>query len=124
MISLGFDLGKSGADGVWGPKTEAAYEDYLATRPKDPTVFTPVVAKPWWESSAMLSSIGTVAAGVGTVAATVSTGGLAALATPTGIGAITAVITGLGGIYGTATRQAPIDPDLVVKGVRITRNDR
>jgi peptidoglycan hydrolase-like protein with peptidoglycan-binding domain len=122
LIGLGFDVGKSGADGIMGPKTEAAYAAYLASRPKDPTVFLPVQAKPWWDSKAMLSGIATVATGAATLAAVVGSGGIAAIAAPEAIGAIAAIVTGAGAIYGTATRSQPIDPNLVAPTVRITRS--
>ena len=32
LIAEGFDLGKTGADGKWGKKTEAAYQSYLKNR--------------------------------------------------------------------------------------------
>lgn len=122
LIGLGFDVGHSGADGVMGPLTLRAYEHYLATRPKDPTVLLPNAAIPWWESKAMWSSIATVATGVATLAAVVGTGGIAAIAAPEAIGAIVAVVTGAAGVYGTAVRKAEIDPDLVVGSYRITRS--
>ena len=117
MRSLGFDPGS--IDGIYGPKTRLAYEHYIASRPKDMTVMIPSAAKPWWESKALISSITTVAIGIGTIAAVVGTGGAAALATPEVIGAIGAVITGAGGIYGTVTRTQPIDPTLVAPGHRL-----
>ena len=117
MRSLGFDPGS--IDGIYGPKTKLAYENYTASRPKDMTVMIPSAVKPWWESKALISSITTVAIGIGTIAAVVSTGGAAALATPEVIGAIGAVITGAGGIYGTVTRTQPIDPTLVAPGHRL-----
>jgi peptidoglycan hydrolase-like protein with peptidoglycan-binding domain len=117
MRSLGFEPGA--VDGIWGPKTRLAYEHYIASRPKDMTVMVPNAAKPWWESKALISSIATVVTGAVTIAAVVGTGGAAALATPEVIGAIGAVITGAGGIYGTVTRTQPIDPTLVAPGHRL-----
>ena len=124
LINLGFDVGATGVDGVMGPKTLRAYEQYLATRPKEPTIMLPNAAIPWWQSKAMLSSIATVAGGVGTLAAVIGTGGLAAIAAPEAIGAMMAIVTGAGGIYGTAVRKAPIDPDLVIGDYRISRASR
>jgi peptidoglycan hydrolase-like protein with peptidoglycan-binding domain len=127
LISTGFlppftPEGRRNDDGVYGPATKRAYEHYIASRPKEMTVMVPNAAKPWWESKALISSISTVAIGVGTLAAVVGTGGIAALATPEAIAALGAVVTGTGGIYGTVTRTQQIDPDLVVRGVRITRS--
>lgn len=122
LESLGFDIGASGPDGVFGPKTKKAYEGYLATRHKDVVVMVPNAAIPWWESRAMWSSLATVAAGVGTLATIAGTGGVAALAAPEAIGAMVAVFTGLGGVIGTAARKSTIDPNLVVGKVRITRS--
>ena len=124
LIGLGFlpetsSTGGPSADGIYGPRTKRAYEQYLATRPKDPVVMVPSAVKPWWESKALISSITTVAIGIGTIAAVVGTGGAAALATPEAIGAIGAVITGAGGIYGTVTRTQPIDQTLVAPGHRL-----
>ena len=124
LIGLGFlpqitAQGAPSADGIYGPRTRRAYEQYLATRPRDPVVMVPTAVKPWWESKALISSIATVVTGAVTVAAIVSTGGAAALATPEVIGAIGAVITGAGGIYGTITRTQPIDPTLVAPGHRL-----
>lgn len=118
LLGLGFDPGA--ADGIYGPKTRLAYEQYLATRPRGPaTMVVPDAAKPWWESQSMLSSIATVATGAGTLIAAIGTGGVAALASPAAIGGLTAVITGLSGMYGTAKRSAPIDPTLVAPGHRL-----
>jgi peptidoglycan hydrolase-like protein with peptidoglycan-binding domain len=117
MRSLGFDPGS--IDGIWGPKTRLAYEHYIASRPREMTVMIPEAAKPWWESKALISSISTVAIGIGTIAAVVGTGGIAAIATPEAIGAIGAVVAGAGGIYGTVTRTQPIDPTLVAPGHRL-----
>ena len=117
MRSLGFDPGS--IDGIYGPKTKLAYENYTASRPRDMAVMIPEAAKPWWDSKALVSSIATVAIGVGTLAAVVGTGGIAALATPEAIGALGAVVTGAGGIYGTITRTQPIDPTLVAPGHRL-----
>jgi len=124
LIGLGFlppltPEGRRNDDGIYGPATKRAYEYYIASRPKDMTVMVPNAAKPWWESKALISSIATVVTGAVTVAAIVSTGGAAALATPEVIGAIGAVITGAGGIYGTITRTQPIDPTLVAPGHRL-----
>lgn len=123
LLSLGFDPGA--VDGIYGPKTRSAYEQYLATRPRDPaTIAVPAAAKPWWESQSMLSSIATVATGAGTLLAVVGTGGVASLGTPAAIGGLTAVITGLSGMYGTARRSAPIDPTLVAPGHRLGTTTR
>lgn len=122
LIGLGFDVGAPGADGVMGPRTLRAYEQYLDTRPEEPAIMLPNAAIPWWQSKAMWSSLATVAGGVATLAAVVGTGGAAAIAAPEAIGAIAAIITGAGGIYGTAVRKAPIDPNLVVGSYRITRS--
>lgn len=41
LISLGYDLGKSGADGIWGKATELAWKSYLSkTKPKTKTTGT------------------------------------------------------------------------------------
>ena len=36
LIALGYDLDKYGADGIWGPETQAAYEKFLAAYNLDP----------------------------------------------------------------------------------------
>ena len=124
LIQLGFlpalrSDGEPSDDGIYGPATKRAHQDYLATRPRNPAILIPSAVKPWWESKALISSIATVVTGAVTIAAVVGTGGAAALATPEVIGAIGAVITGAGGIYGTVTRTQPIDPTLVAPGHRL-----
>ena len=60
--SLGFDPGRY--DGVWGPRTAAAYNAYLATRERPVMAVTPPAAKPWWQSRRIIGAAVAVLAGL------------------------------------------------------------
>lgn len=101
-------------DGVWGPKTAAAYDAYLSTSTAS-AVVTPPASKPWWTSRALLGALATIIASVLGVAgyaveSAQITDVLVSLAT---------LVAGVLALVGTLRRRAPIDPDLVLPGVRV-----
>lgn len=116
IIALQRDLAARGyplkADGIYGPKTAEAYQDWLNQHtPQDVITPAPAAAKPWWTSRAILGLLATV---------------LAMLAGHFGLEIDDATLTPillqaveLGGLviaaWGTVTRKAPIDPTLVAR---------
>ena len=116
IIALQRDLAARGyplkADGIYGPKTAEAYQDWLNQHtPRDVITPAPPAAKPWWTSRAILGLLATV---------------LAMLAGHFGLEIDDATITPillqvveLGGLviaaWGTIARQAPIDNSLVAR---------
>lgn len=102
------------ADGVWGPKTAQAYQSYLATMPIS-TPVAPPADKPWWTSSALIGGLVSVAAWGASFAGFEFDVDSAKQAIPELIGAVFAVLA----VVGTWRRKAPIDPTLVLPGVRI-----
>lgn len=119
LISAGFPLT---ADGRYGPATAEAYRRYLnGLGPNDPpaaavdSLPAPPPVKPWWASKAVLGSLTTILVAVAS---------LFGLALPQDqVGLILSSLAGLvsGGLalYGSITRKAPIDPLLVLPGVRL-----
>lgn len=98
------------ADGIYGPKTDAAFRKQSQEN-ITPEVIYPPVAKPWWTSRAVLGLLASV---------------LALLAGRFGFevndGQITDILlkaVELGGLalaaWGTVRRSAPIDPTLVAR---------
>ena len=116
ILTLQRDLAARGyplkADGIYGPKTAGAYQDWLNHHtPQDVVTPAPPAAKPWWTSRAILGLLATV---------------LAMLAGHFGLEIDGATITPillqvveLGGLvvaaWGTVTRKAPIDNSLVAR---------
>ena len=116
IIALQRDLAARGyplkADGIYGPKTAEAYQDWLNQHtPQDVITPAPAAAKPWWTSRAILGLLATV---------------LAMLAGHFGLEIDDATLTPillqvveLGGLviaaWGTVTRKAPIDNSLVAR---------
>jgi hypothetical protein len=103
-------------DGIWGPQTAAAYETYLASKPEDPVIVTPTPAKPWWTSKAQLGALVTVAVAAASIAGYSID---ATMATELVFAGVT-LVSGLLSVWGNIKRDAPIDPDLVAPGVRIS----
>lgn len=67
IIALQRDLAARGyplkADGIYGPKTAEAYQDWLNQHtPQDVITPAPAAAKPWWTSRAILGLLATVLA--------------------------------------------------------------
>ena len=116
ILNLQRDLKERGygivVDGVYGPCTASAYQDWLDQHtPQDVVTPAPPAAKPWWTSRAILGLLATV---------------LAMLAGHFGLEIDDATLTPillqvveLGGLviaaWGTATRKAPIDNSLVAR---------
>lgn len=99
-------------DGIYGPKTQRAHQAHLDAIDTTPVPnITPVAAKPWWTSKALL---GIIAAGI---AWCISRYGLNIDTDEiTGILVnITEVAGAALAIYGTIKNRAPIDPTLVAR---------
>lgn len=112
LTDLGF--GSLVPDGIWGPRTARAYEAYLDTMPVSMPV-APPADKPWWTSTALLGGLVSVVAWGASLAGFEFDVASAKESIPEIIGAVFAVIA----LVGTWRRKAPIDPTLVVPGVRI-----
>jgi hypothetical protein len=102
-------------DGVYGPATHAAYQEWLNAHTDDGMpAYAPPAAKPWWASRAML---GILASAVATLA------GLAGwLVDADAITTLLVQAVEVGGLVlafiGTLRRRAPLDPTLVAPGLR------
>jgi peptidoglycan hydrolase-like protein with peptidoglycan-binding domain len=112
LVTLGYTVT---VDGVWGPRTAAAYQRYLATMPVSLAV-APPADKPWWTSSALIGGLVSVAAWGASFAGFEFDAASAKEAIPELIGAVFAVVA----VIGTWRRKAPIDPTLIAPGVRIS----
>lgn len=111
-------LGPVVVDGVWGPRTAAAYAALV--RESDlggagVSMPTPAAPKPWWTSRAILGALATIAAGIaGFAGVSLDAGQLSET--------LTAIATAVGGmlaLWGTIKRKAPIDSTRVLPGVRL-----
>ena len=117
IIAIQFELGVK-ADGIWGPKTAAAYAARMAQDAPQAPVAMPPVSKPWWTSRAVLGMLASVLAMIaGRFGFEVNDGQITDLL-------LKAVE--LGGLalaaWGTVRRSAPIDPTLVARvGTRDVR---
>ena len=99
-------------DGIYGPITQRAHQNHLDVIDRTPVPnLTPVAAKPWWASRAVLGLLATA---------------LALVAGQMGFEVDDAQLTGvllqaveLGGLalatWGTVRRKAPVDPTLVAR---------
>lgn len=106
-------------DGIYGPQTAKAYAAMLKMNPVggiDQPLPVPVPAQPWWTSRAVIGSVVTVALSV--LGAFVDWKVDAESLTDV-IYQIVIAVSGLLAFIGTIKRKAPIDPTLVVPGVRI-----
>ena len=103
-------------DDVFGPKTQAAYEEYWKSRSVEVTVpiIPPPAAKPWWRSVTQWSLLA--------LFALVAYQALASGQSAEDINAMLVSIIELVGVLtalaGNTTRSQPIDPDLILPGLR------
>lgn len=117
IIAIQSELGVK-ADGIWGPKTAAAYAARMAQDAPQAPVAMPPVSKPWWQSRAVLGLLASVLAMIaGRFGWSIDDGQITDLL-------LKAVE--LGGLalaaWGTVRRSAPIDPTLVARvGTRDVR---
>jgi hypothetical protein len=97
-------------DGIYGPNTKAVYKAWLDRESVMPSA-APEAAKPWWRSRAIIGllTVG-LAWGAGKMGWLVSDEQITQilLAVMEAVGLVVAAI-------GTARRQAPIDPTLVMR---------
>lgn len=110
IIAIQSELGVK-ADGIWGPKTAAAYAARMAQDAPQAPVAMPPVSKPWWQSRAVLGLLASVLAMIaGRFGWSIDDGQITDLL-------LKAVE--LGGLalaaWGTVRRSAPIDPTLVAR---------
>ena len=110
IIAIQSELGVK-ADGIWGPKTAAAYAARMAQDAPQAPVAMPPVSKPWWQSRAVLGLLASVLAMIAS-----------RLGWSVDDGQITDLLlkaVELGGLalaaWGTVRRSAPIDPTLVAR---------
>ena len=68
IIAIQTELGVK-ADGIWGPKTAAAYAARMAHEAPHAPVVMPPVSKPWWQSRAVLGLLASVQAPPPSIAA-------------------------------------------------------
>jgi len=117
IIAIQSELGVK-ADGIWGPKTAAAYAARMAQDAPQAPVAMPPVSKPWWQSRAVLGLLASVLAMIaGRLGWSIDDGQITEML-------LRAVE--LGGLalaaWGTVRRSAPIDPTLVARvGTRDVR---
>lgn len=110
IIAIQSELGVK-ADGIWGPKTAAAYAARMAQDAPQAPVIMPPVSKPWWQSRAVLGLLASVLAMIaGRMGWSIDDGQITDLLLKT---------VELGGLvlaaWGTVRRSAPIDPTLVAR---------
>lgn len=109
LNDLGY--GPLSVDGVYGPKTQAAYHRYLDEVDPDTPTMTPAAAKPWWTSRTIL---GLAASGIALIVSRwgwqVDDAHLTQLLTE---------VVQFGGLvlafWGTVRRAGPIDQTLVAR---------
>jgi len=117
LLRLGFadDLA---VDGVFGPKTQRAYTQYLATRKdEDVRLISPPAAKPWWQSRTNIALLSML---IITVARFFGIDIEQAALTEI-LSSLAVAIAGIIGIITNAKRQAPIDNALIAPGLRVSR---
>ena len=116
ILTLQRDLAARGyplkADGIYGPKTAEAYQDWLNQHtPQDVATPAPPAAKPWWTSRAILGLLATVL--------TMMAGHFGLEIDDATITPILLQVVELGGLvvaaWGTVTSKAPIDNSLVAR---------
>lgn len=110
IIAIQSELGVK-ADGIWGPKTAAAYAARMAQDAPQAPVAMPPVSKPWWQSRAVLGLLASLLAMIaGRLGWSIDDGQITEML-------LRAVE--LGGLalaaWGTVRRSAPIDPTLVAR---------
>lgn len=104
-------------DGIYGPKTDAAFRKQTQENITPEVIYPPVV-KPWWQSRAVLGLLASVLAMIaGRMGWSIDDGQITDLLLKT---------VELGGLalaaWGTVRRSAPIDPTLVARvGTRDVR---
>lgn len=109
--------GPVAVDGRYGAKTRAAYAAMLAASPLGGVgvaLPTPVAAKPWWTSRAVLGALATILAGLaGFAGVSLDSGQLAET-----LLALATAVSGAIALWGSVRRTAPIDSTLIAPGVR------
>lgn len=110
IIAIQSELGVK-ADGIWGPKTAAAYAARMAQDAPQAPVAMPPVSKPWWQSRAVLGLLASLLAMIaGRLGWSIDDGQITDLLLKT---------VELGGLvlaaWGTVRRAGPIDPTLVAR---------
>lgn len=120
IIALQRDLAARGyplkADGIYGPKTAAAYQDWLNQHtPQDVVTPAPPAAKPWYLSRAVIGILVSLIA--------VITERLGWTVDANELTTLLIQFMEVGGLavafIGTVRRRAPIDSTLVAPGVRL-----
>jgi hypothetical protein len=116
--------GRPSDDGIYGPKTKAAYEMYWRERSVEiqVPVITPEPVRPWWASKGIWGSfISLVAVVAGILGYTFDPKEATDAILPL-VELIPLALTAIGGAlawWGRVTAKAPIDPTLVLPGVRL-----
>jgi hypothetical protein len=111
-------LGPVVVDGVWGPRTAAAYAELA--RESDlggvgVSMPTPSAPKPWWASEGMLGGLAVMLVGAfGLAKWGIDAGSLTEL-----LSSLATVVAGIASARGRAKATAPIDSTRVLPGVRI-----
>lgn len=103
-------------DGIYGPSTQRAHQAHLdvTDRTAVPNI-TPLAAQPWWQSRALLGSLAVLGAWVlGRSGWEISSDELTGLLVSIAEAAGAALA-----IYGTIRNRRPIDPTLMLPGVRL-----
>lgn len=109
------------ADGIYGPKTAAAYQAWLdANTTQEMPTPAPPAAKPWWTSRAIWGLLATVVANIaGRSGWVIDSEGL------TNVLLQAVEVAGLAlALFGTVRRTAPLDPGLVAPGLRLAGRPR
>lgn len=128
LIRLGYlapfrSDGQPSDDGIWGPRTDAAYGEYInATTNYSTLIVKPSVAKPWWLTrraiGAVIALAGLAAQGFGYAIDADQTTDLVMQGIELG-GEIVTYVGALIAMIGAWNAKAPIDPTLVAPNVRI-----
>ena len=104
----GYDLKE---DGIYGPRTAAAYRDYLARMESDVPLVPPAPDKPWYLSRALVGLLASfIAIGANRLGWTLDATQLVqVLVSAVEVGGLALAF------WGTVTRRAAIDPTLVAR---------
>ena len=125
LIRLGYlpplrSDGRPSDDGIYGPKTKAAYEMYWRERSVEiqVPVVTPEAATPWWTSRGIWGSLISLVAVVAGIAGHGFDAQGATDAIMPIVDLVPLVLGAIGGLlawWGRAKAKAPIDPTLVAR---------